>query len=65
MLEMYYEPMLEEFVAEEKLEDAVEKFKNQLKERKQTIFNEKVCVFIGGDTRPSTPPLIELVCKGV
>lgn len=65
MLEMYYEPMLEDFVAEDNLADAVEKFKNKLKERKQTVFSEKIHVFIGGDTRPSTPSLIDLVAKGV
>lgn len=31
----------------------------------KTIFECPVTVFIGGDTRPSTPELLELVAQGV
>lgn len=51
---------------EENLDKAVEDLKTYLtKTRKLTIFNEEVCVFIGGDNRPSTRELLDLVAQGV
>ncbi len=51
---------------EESLNKAVENLKQYLhKERKLTVFDEEVYVFIGGDNRPSTRGLLDLVAKGV
>lgn len=66
MLEMYYESVLEKFVMEENLQTAVENLKNYLThDRKLTVFDEEVFVFIGGDNRPSTRGLLDLVAQGV
>jgi hypothetical protein len=65
MLEMAYEPILEKFVQEKDLEKAVIDFKQYLIDQAMTIFDCNVNVFIGGDTRPSTPELLELVAKGI
>lgn len=62
---MQYEPILQTFVAQQKLQKAVENFKAYLTEKKIALFDDKAQVFIGGDTRPSTPSLLELVAKGV
>lgn len=66
MLEMHYESVLEKFVMEENLNHAVENFKTYLtQQRKLTVFDEEVFVFIGGDNRPSTRELLDLVAKGI
>lgn len=35
------------------------------KDRKLTITDQEVYVFIGGDNRPSTRSLLDLVAKGI
>lgn len=55
MLEMYYETVLEKFVMEESIDNAVAQLKTYLtKERKLIMFDDEAFVFIGGDNRPST-----------
>ena len=58
--------MLEKFVEQPDFNTAVIDFKEFLsKERKLSIYKDEVFVFIGGDTRPSTKKLLDLVAKGV
>lgn len=61
MLEMEYEPVLEEFVNTENLSEAIEKFKEYLKKHDRIVYTSPVYVCIGGDTRPSTPKLLQLL----
>lgn len=58
MLEMSYEIILEKFVSEKDLKKAVNDFKEYLTNQGKTVFGSPVSVFIGGDTRPSTPELL-------
>jgi phosphomannomutase len=44
---------------------AVSDFKEYLTQQGMTVFECDVNVFIGGDTRPSTPELLELVARGI
>lgn len=51
---------------EQDFNKAVEEFKKFLTEdRKLTIYNDGAYTFIGGDTRPSTKSLLELVAEGI
>lgn len=61
MLEMEYEPILEEFVNTESLSAAIAKFKEHLKKHDKIVYTSPVYVCIGGDTRPSTPRLLQLI----
>lgn len=66
MLEMHYEPVLEKFVMEENLCTAAEDLKAYLeKERQLNVFTDETITFIGGDTRPSTVQLLELISLGI
>lgn len=66
MLEMEYEPVLEEFVEQEDLSKAISDFNKYLTEKKnEVVYTKKVHICIGGDTRPSTPRLIEIISKAV
>ena len=47
------------------MDKAVEEFKKYLTEKKIPIFEDQVNILIGGDTRPSTPSLLDLVASGV
>lgn len=63
---MHYEDVLEKFVMEESIDNAVAHLKSYLtKERKMPVFDDQAYVFIGGDNRPSTRELLDLVAKGV
>lgn len=44
---------------------AVASFKSYLLQKKRTFYDTSVTVFIGGDTRPSTEPLLDLVTLGI
>lgn len=66
MLEMHYEPVLEKFVMEEDLTKATEEFKIYLeKDMGLNVFKDETVTFIGGDTRPSTVQLLDLVSLGI
>lgn len=52
---MAYESILEKFVEEKDLQKAVKDWKEHLVSEGKTVFECPVNVFIGGDTRPSTP----------
>ena len=65
MLEKDIEPEVEVFVNEVNLELAASNFKAFLVKKGFTVYESPVTVFIGGDTRPSTEPLLELLGQGV
>lgn len=65
MLEKDFEPKVEDFVNEQDLEVAVKTFKEYLVGKGLTIYEAPVTVLIGGDTRPSTEPLLALLADGI
>jgi phosphoacetylglucosamine mutase len=65
MLEKDIEPEVEVFVNEENFEAAVGNFKSFLVKKGLTVYESPVTVLIGGDTRPSTEPLLELIGEGI
>ena len=65
MLEKEIEPEVEVFVNEENLEVAAATFKKFLVKQGHTVYETPVTVLIGGDTRPSTEPLLDLLAEGI
>jgi phosphomannomutase len=61
MLGKDIEPEVEKFVNEIDLPSAVSTFKTFLLTKGLTVYEAPVTVFIGGDTRPSTEPLLDLL----
>ena len=61
MLEKDIEPEVEQFVNDEDLVRAANNFKAFLVKKGLTVYEAPVTVFIGGDTRPSTEPLLDLL----
>lgn len=50
---------------EANFELAVTNFKQFLVKKGLTVYEKPVTVFIGGDTRPSTEPLLDLLASGI
>ena len=65
MLEKDIEPEVEQFVNDEDLVRAANNFKAFLVKKGLTVYEAPVTVFIGGDTRPSTEPLLNLLSEGI
>ena len=65
MLEKDIEPEVEVFVNEIDLSAAVAQFKTFLVKKGLTVYESPVTVFIGGDTRPSTEPLLTILAEGI
>lgn len=60
-----YEEEVEQFVDKEDIDRAVELFKLFLLSKKKTFFSSQVYVCVGGDNRPSTNRILDLVKIGI